>query len=184
MCLVIGSFFLGYCSNKSKDVINEVPEISNINQKVNFGNLIYYIPDEYSYLIDSNKLQIKNSNISMLFQSSNINYETFKLRKDEFKSNFDKSYNTNFVVEENYNNTEGLYFEGKYNNYLISIIIYPLTRYHVILSLAMSEDNDYDSLVAKQIDILNDIAINKNIELNDNTFDLLSIVEEVLDDEQ
>lgn len=74
MCLVIGSFFLGYCSNKSKDVINEVPEISNINQKVNFGNLIYYIPDEYSYLIDSNKLQIKNSNISMLFQSSNINY--------------------------------------------------------------------------------------------------------------
>lgn len=48
----------------------------------------------------------------------------------------------------------------------------------------MSEDNDYDSLVAKQIDILNDIAINKNIELNDNTFDLLSIVEEVLDDEQ
>ena len=92
MCLVIGSFFLGYCSNKSKDVINEVPEISNINQKVNFGNLIYYIPDEYSYLIDSNKLQIKNSNISMLFQSSNINYETFKLRKDEFKSKIRKRF--------------------------------------------------------------------------------------------
>lgn len=180
----LGSFFLGYYWNKNNDEINETSEISNIIQKVNFGNLVYYIPNEYNYLIESNQLRIINSDVWMYFQSGNINYEAIKLRKDEWKKSFEEAFNISLNLVENYNDFEGLYYAGKYNNYQLSIIMYPLTSYHIIISVARSLDNGYDDLVTKQMDILKNITINKDVSFNEQTLDLLSIIEGVLQNEQ
>lgn len=180
----LGSFVLGYYLNKSENIPIESSETIDLNQKVNFGNLIYYIPNEYNYLINNNRLQISNSDITMAFQSGNINYEAIKLRKDELKKSYEETYNNSFNLTEDYNDIEGLYYEGKYNNNQLSIIIYPLNRYHVIISVARSIDNNYNNLVTKQIDIFKNITINKDISVDEQTPDLLSIIKGVLQDEQ
>lgn len=180
----LGSFVLGYYLNKSDNIPIGSSETIDLNQKVNFGNLIYYIPNEYNYLINNNRLQISNSDITMAFQSGNINYEAIKLRKNELKKSYEETYNNSFNLTEDYNDIEGLYYEGKYNNNQLSIIIYPLNRYHVIISVARSIDNNYNNLVTKQIDIFKNITINKDISVDEQTPDLLSIIKGVLQDEQ